>query len=440
MIRIIGVLIVLMFWMSKLSAQHQLTLSQCLERSMKASHLLRAASYQEDKAKVALSMSRSQRLPTVSLGTSYTRIGKLTTIEFSTSPGAPPRKLTFGTPNRVNFDVRLQVPLFTWRRIEHSIDLARLGKKFTELKTEKQRIDLTAQVLQAFYGALLNRKIVELTKENLQRKQKYFSITEKRYKAGQLPRLELLRAQVQVKNEQSNLETARGNYEKSLIFLAKTVGTPENLIEPVGELTFTPVTDDPSTILKRALARRIELQQFAMQEKMIDAQQRIIASANKPNLSLFSSYSMLNGFDPMNPEKFFTNYNIGVQLNWAIFDGFNTRYQKQSSQLDRMAVQEQKNEIEELIRMQVRQALVSIKQAEQKITAQQENIRLAKETLEMAQTQYENGFISSLDLLDAQKVLLQMEMAYWQTLFGHVTAKIELGRAMGSFHWFEDQL
>ena len=433
-------LFIVFIGVSRTAAQDKWALSECLRAAYQANHLLKAVTYQEQQARMQLNISKAQRLPVVNMLSGYTRIGRLTTIEFSTSPDAPPRKLTFGTPNRMNLDVRLQMPLFTWQRIKNSIRLATLGLQMNSLEKEKQKLSLTAQVLQAYYGALFGKKILELTRQNVQRTEEYLNITQRRYAAGQLPKLELLRARVKLKNEQSRLQSARAEYEKSLAFLARVTGKSPGSIEPDGQIKFVPLTVDEHEYVQRALEKRPELRQLHGQKAMLATQQKIAGAGNKPNLGLVSSYSVMNGFDPMNPEKFYTNYNIGLQLSWPLFDGFKARFQAQGLYYNQKALEEQTKEIEENIKLQIRQALISLKQATQKIESQKANIELASEALSLAQKQYNQGVISSLDLLDAQKALLQTEMAYWQAVFSHILAKIELCKATANFSVFEDQM
>ncbi len=433
-------LFVLIIWVHLIQAEDQWTLKQCLQIAYKANHLLKAADFQKKQSIMQLKASQAQRLPVVSLNSGYTRVGRLSTIEFSTGPGEPPRKLTFGTPNRMNLALQLQMPLFTWWRIDHAIQISQLSLQLNDLEKEKQKISVTTQVLQAYYGALLAKKMLNLTEQNVQRTQKYLQITQKRFAAGQLPKFQLLRAQVQMQNDQSRLQTVQADYQKSLVFLAKVTGVEGKPIEPQGELQFTSLPYDEEEYLTRALSNRQELKQLDQQKIILQTQQKIVAAGNKPNLALVSNFSVLNGFNPMEPEKFYTNYNIGLQLSWPIFDSFNSHYQAKAVYYNNLALKEQKKEIEANIKLQIRQALISLEQAAQKIASQKANIELAQQALDLAQKQYDQGVVSSLDLIEAQKTLLQTEMGYWQAVFSHILNKIELAKAMADFSIFEDQL
>jgi outer membrane protein TolC len=90
--------------------------------------------------------------------------------------------------------------------------------------------------------------------------------------------------------------------------------------------------------------------------------------------------------------------------------------------------------------MQVRQALLSIKLAEDNRTAQARNIDLSKEALKTAEIQYANGVISSLDLIDIQQVLTQSELLYNQALFNRILTELDLCKSVGDYRWFESAL
>jgi outer membrane protein len=291
--------------------------------------------------------------------------------------------------------------------------------------------------LRAYFALLLNKEVVGIQQENIERTKVYLAATQKRFDSGQLPKLELLRAQVQLTNEQNDLETALGNTEKSRLFLAKTVGLQDEDLDVAGELQFNPIAIDKSEIIQKALENRVDLRVLDIRKAMGDNQITVSSSGNKPNLFLFSGYNVTNGFDPMDPNRFVDNWNVGVQLSWPLFDGFKTKHEVESARINRQVTDLQEKEIKEMLVVQIKQALVNLNQSEIKINSQKKNIELAKEALDMSVKQYEQGFISSLDLMDAQKVLLRNELGQVQAIFNHIMTKIDLSKAIGNYQWFE---
>ena len=54
----------------------------------------------------------------------------------------------------------------------------------------------------------------------------------------------------------------------------------------------------------------------------------------------------------------------------------------------------------------------------------------------MAEKQYHDGLISSIEVLDAQHTLSQSELLRTQAIFNHIMTKVDLCRAMEDFEWF----
>jgi outer membrane protein len=290
--------------------------------------------------------------------------------------------------------------------------------------------------LRAYYAVLLNEEVIRLRKESVQRAESHLKVAEDRFQAGMVPRLQLLQAQVELKNTQSALSDAGGNLEKSKIFLAKVIGLDSEQISISGKLQFEPVVINENEIITRSISARSDIEAIRLQQQMSQSQVSLAKSGNKPNLFLFSGYNVVNGFDPTNPDKFVDNYNVGVQLAVPLFDGFATSHKVQQAELQYDQVQLQEQEIKDSITMQVRQAIIALQQSEEKIRTQDENIDLAKEAWKVAEKQYHDGLISSIEVLDAQHTLSQSELLRTQAIFNHIMTKVDLCRAMVDFEWF----
>jgi len=421
----------------RIFAQEKLTLTDCLHLAFQHSRLLKSAEISAMIADQVLAESKRQRLPSINLISMYTRIGKITSFSIPMGPSGETRKLQFGTPNRITLDLKLQLPVFTWGRIERTISLSYVGRKLSRIQLNQQKINLTDQVLRGYYAVLLNQEVVRLHKVSVVRARNHLNVAKKRYESGVVPRLEMMRAEVQLKNTETDLNEALGNLEKSKIFLAKLVGKPAESIFLADSIQFKKAVFDEKEIVKGVLEIKSDLRTLKLRQQMLQDQIGLAKSGNKPNLFLFSGYNVTNGFDPMDPDKFIDNYNVGVQLAFPLFDGFATSHKIQQAKLNYQNARLQEEEIRELLRMQIRQFFISLKQAEEKIHAQKENIVLAKKTLETADRQYNEGLVSSLDVLDAQQVLSRSELIYTQAIFNHIMTKLDICKAIEDYSWFE---
>lgn len=423
------------FFMIQLKAQEKIDLNQSVRMALEKNNLIKISDLSVSIAQKEVQESKSQYWPSLQLSGAYTRVGRIPS--FTIPMGEREQTFQLGTHNRINAAVELQLPVFTWGRIKGSIQLSESGKKLSQIEKKQKINQVKESVLRAFYSAVLNKEMAELEEENVSRARKLFQISKDRFEAGNIPRLELLRTEVQLKNAQSQQEEAQKNLHQSKILLGKTIGKEQEDFRVKGKLRFEPLSVETSQLIQKAYQNRKDIRVLEVQRKMKESQIHLAKSGNKPNVFLFSSYNVATGFDPLNPDKLVGNWNVGVQVAAPVFDGFASKYRVTQNQLKLKKSQIQKQEMKEVIRMQVRQAVVELQKAEDKIQSLQENIKLAREALGVAMEQYEKGFASSLDVLDAQQTLTQTERLVKRALFSHIMAKLDLCQTIEDFRWFD---
>ncbi|HZD05099.1 MAG TPA: TolC family protein, partial [Longimicrobiales bacterium] len=88
-------------------------------------------------------------------------------------------------------------------------------------------------------------------------------------------------------------------------------------------------------------------------------------------------------------------------------------------------------QLEESVRLEVQQAWQSLQSADERIEASRSNVRRAERALEIAQTRFENGLATQVELNDAELAVTRARTNYAQALFSHGVARAELMRAQG---------
>ena len=430
----------LLFIAAPLAAQTALSLSECMQQAFQNSNVLQISDLKIDISRDKLVQSERRRMPSLTAKGSYLRIGKISSFSIPMGPGGAMREFKFGTPNRISADVSFGLPLFTWGRISSQINMAHTGVEMSVTERKQKALDVTDQVLRAYFTVLISQKAIEANRVNLERAQKNLETTKTRYENGLAPKLEMLQARVQATNARTLLDDTESALQASKIFLAKAIGREGDDITAKGELEYQPVRVDAEALIKRAFENRYDLILLGMQQHLLQGQIDIIKTSLRPTLMGIGGYSVQNGFSPMDPEEFVDNWNVGVQLSFPFFDGGVTRRRVQETQKQVATVQLQEKEIKELVAMQIRRSVVALHQAEQKYLAQKENIEFARQALLSAETQYNNGLASSLDLISAQQALSQSELAFLRALYQHTLAKIDLSKAIGDYSYFEETL
>ncbi len=417
-----------------------MNLQECMKLAIENNALLQVAEMNRNQAEIKTAQAKAQQLPSVGVNGLYTHLGKVTSFSIPLGPGGAMKTIKFGTPENVNVNAKLQLPLFTWGRISGTVAVARAGRTLSDLQKKQELFNVTDQVLRAYYAVLLNREVIHVYETTLERAVKQAQTAEKRFQTGNASNLERLRAKLQMTNASSSLAEAKSNHSKSMLFLAKTIGVSDTQFTITGAFVREPFQSEESDLISRAMDNRSELGMLLAQKVVQENALRIARSGDKPNLYVFSGYSVQNGFNPMEPNKFVENWNAGVQLSIPLFDGYLTKHKTEETRIELKKTALQEKELQDLIRLQVRQTLISLRQAEDKMTAQAGNIDVSREALKTAEIQYENGVVSSLDLIDFQQALTQSELLYTQALFNRILTELDLCKSVGDYQWFESAL
>jgi outer membrane protein TolC len=87
--------------------------------------------------------------------------------------------------------------------------------------------------------------------------------------------------------------------------------------------------------------------------------------------------------------------------------------------------------VEEDVFLDVQQALLNLKNAEEYVESQRLNLQHAEEGLRLAMTGYREGVNTEVEVVDARSSLTEARGNYYRALFDHCMARLSLEQAMG---------
>jgi len=79
----------------------------------------------------------------------------------------------------------------------------------------------------------------------------------------------------------------------------------------------------------------------------------------------------------------------------------------------------------------VREIYLSLRQEEETIISQRENVGQAEEAMRIAEKRYISGLITNLEFMDTQLAMTEAKTAYLQALANYLIAKAKLINTMG---------
>ena len=316
--------------------------------------------------------------------------------------------------------------------------------KGSKLVREAAVLDLQAvineallQVRTSFYSVLLAREQIKVQESNLELLQQQLKTATDRFEAGTVSSFEKLRAEVAVANAKVPLITARNNYRLAIEALRLALGfnTPPSAggrNEPVfaGTLDFTPRQFDRLAALDAARANRPDLVRLA---RLADSREEAVASAKSgglPTVSAYGGWALRKG-----PTNSFGDSNngwlLGVQSDWAIFDGRATQGRVAQARSALTQTQLALAEARLAVEVEVTRAHSQWQQASELAEASARVVDQATEAVRLANARYNAGTGTQLDVLSAQVDLTTARTNQILAYYGYNVAVAALRKAMG---------
>jgi outer membrane protein TolC len=406
-----------------------LTLEQSLKIAQEDNKNLLQLKEKITKSQYQMDEARSGFLPTLSFDGTYTRFGVIPSFQIKI-PGMPEERIETGFENNYNLGLSLTQPIFTWGKIRNSYDISILSSKATREEYKRQIQEIEFEVATSFYQLILAKELIKVREEAVDNLKEHLRTVEARFTAGQASEFELLRAKVQLSNAYPALTQAKNMLDLGTNAFKNLLGVDlKTPIELVGELSFEPIQVDPFQAEDYALKQRPEISSLNLQKKITAEALSIVRATYRPNLAGFGTFQYMNPFYGV--QEWDYDWKVGLVVNMPLFDGFSTRSKIQQAKSDLAGLEILQRQVEEGIKLEVRQAISDLNLAKENIFSQEENVKQARKALEIAKVQYAEGVITSLEEMDTQLALTIAQTNYLQALSDYSIAKARYHKAIG---------
>jgi outer membrane protein len=392
-------------------AAPELTLEDSLALALKNNPSRQQAVSDKDKAAWALEEAKAGRGPTLALNESATR-----------SDGGLEPGNSFGT------SLRLSWPLYTGGRSEGLVDKAKGGLDVADKGVTKAEQQLKLDTTTAYFAVLQARNMVKVNEQAVANLQGHLDNVRAQFEAGTVAKADVLRSEVELANAQQDLIKAKNSHELAVASLNNIIGIPHDsqsvLKDELGYAKYnTPLTDS----LALAAKNRPEVAQAADNVAIARAGQKVADSGGLPTLSLSAGQGWTGDTFPGRD----SNWSVGMTLSWNIFDSGLTKAQSAGAGAAVDKALSQQRQAADDIALEVRQAYLSMKEAEERIQTSQVAVSKADEDLKIARTKYAAGAGTNIDVIDAQLALTKANTNYTQALYDYNVNQAKLRKATG---------
>jgi outer membrane protein TolC len=408
-----------------------LSLHESISIALKNNRQILITQEGKNRAKGQLKEANAQLYPWLTANASYRRIDEVT--KFS----ADGLSITIGALNNYRTELSLQQPLYTGGRIHSGIKLAQLGIQYTDEDFRNAEESVIFLTTKAYYDILLAREMMETDRRSLEVTQAHLDDVTKKHTRGVVSNYDLLRAKVQVANINALYLKSVNSLHLARTYFINILGLPleqdEDHLELTDKFVYEPTEAQiEEKVLTEAFQNRSDIAQVRLRVEMQKQNLALARAEAGPTLALFGNWGGEQPSQKVFGEDVWKDYwSTGATLSLPLFEGWRIKGRVIQEKSVLRQAQLSQRDIEEKVRLEVRQSLLNLKDAEELVKSQQENVKQAEEGLRLAQLGYEQGVYTQLEVMDAQMALDSARKNMAEALYAHMLAKVMLRKAMG---------
>jgi len=324
-------------------------------------------------------------------------------------------------------------------RIDETLSLS--GREFKSYSLSKDNVeksrfdfrsfqeDFLLTLSLAYFEFLKARKGLEIADSNVERLTKYREAARTRLKAGEITKTTVLRAEGELSGALSDQIKARNFYESSRVYLARIAG-----IERDFQIREMPVSERETPSLdvlkENALKRRPDVKSIETQVQISEKQVDVTRGAYWPSLTVAGVYSGTE----QSPET--ASYNKesvwgAVTLNFPIFEGGLRRAEVRESESRYRQAEFQYRDFVKSVNVEVENTYLDLIAQKGIYKSAQDQLAYAEDNIRAVAKQFEFGLASSLDVIDANNLLISAQKLMADATYNYQFFILRLQRVTG---------
>lgn len=309
--------------------------------------------------------------------------------------------------------------LYDAGRIGEGLKVARYSQQAVDLEILQARRKAQYDAAMAFMNALKAERLEEVARAAVTQAEDHVALAESRLKGGVGTRFEVLQAETHRSNATANAMKAHTVLAIARLSLETAVGEPLQALERETTIPGEPPTSDPEA----ALSQRPELRQLRLKHQIDETAVAIQEKGFMPTVAGMGSYTYQPGGSHY--------YLVGATLQWALFNGEQTRARVSQAQGELAKDRHQLEGLRRSLQLEAQSALLTRDEAHARLATYEQSLRSASEAHRLAQVRYRAGMGTGSEVIDAQLALVQGRSNLVVARYDAQIAELRLAQAMG---------
>ena len=410
-----------------------LTLNRCVDIALQHQPAVTAAQYNIKASESRVGEAQSAYYPQISAQGEYNRIRGLPSSTSSLSSNVVSGVGTGSFGSSKSFDqytasAILSQTIFDFGKTPMQVGIQKLNLDASRADFDTTRAQTILSVKQAFYGILQAQRNFDVAKETVAQFTQHLNQAKGFYEVGTHPKFDVTKAEVDLSNAKLTLITAGNALRIAQVTLNNTMGIPDAPEYAVEDsLAYIKKEITMAQAIESALKNRPEIQATDLRVKASDESINLARTGYFPVITGNAAYNRESGDTSLREE----GWNAGVVITVPIFSGFLTHHQVQESIATANAARANYAVLTQNVTLEVQQAFLNLRAAEERIPTAELGAQQAAENLEIATGRYAAGVGNPVEVTDAEVANTNAKTAYIQALYDYNVALANLDKAMG---------
>ncbi len=414
-------------WPSSASSQPavELGVEDAVAAALTNQPRLKAIASQSEAAEALERQKRLNRIGELSAAFLYTPEQKPLTVRFAGLPPLiPPLAFDVKQVETYSAMASYSLPLWTWGALgaERSATADAAAARRLALARAKQQVVLEAQ--RAFWRASAAGAGVDVATLNLDQQKAFLRVTRLRAEAGIAARLDQLKAELAVARAEADLNQARNREQLSREALITATSD-----ERFRRARLKALEDDARALpeaeqaVALALASRPDLGAQRSQAGIIRHTGDALEASRRPVLAARAQVTQQNSRLGEMLNKDSQLYQVGLGLSWDVTKSIRGGAAVAEQRALERSVEQSLSASESQVALEVRNALISAREARERVDLQRRAVEVAEEQARVARLAYGEGAITAVEAQDA-------ELSVTATRFALLQARLDLAEAL----------
>jgi TolC family type I secretion outer membrane protein len=402
-----------------------LNLERCIEIALKMQPTIAAAVNTVNLNESRVGQAKSNYYPQINWTSSYERINSASGSSSGSISGSLGR--TNEAFDRYSTGLTLSQTLYDFGKTPTQVKIQNLtlDSSRSDLRNTTEQIILA--VKQAYYGVVQAKHNVLVAEDTVKQTQQQLEQAKGFYEVGTKPKFDVTQADVNLSTAKLNLIRNENAFKIAIVTLNNVMGIPDAPEFTLDEtMTFVKYEITSENALSKAYQNRPDLQSIVLKRRAAERSIDLAKTGYYPVLNGNAGYTWSGEEFPLDH-----GWNAGATLSFPLFSGFLTKYQVEEAKANLNVLKANEESLKQTIFLEVQEAYLTLRAAEEAIPTAKLRVEQAKENLEIANGRYAAGVGNPLEVTDAEVGLANARTSYIQALYVDKVAQASLEKAMG---------